>query len=821
MLGTVLCVVAQEPGPSVPGPVPPRATLRALEMPLIVDNQLRSELRVHPAANPDDVLLEAVPVLRELEPRLRPELIVRLREAMDAQGYFTVKALREAGLEAMWDERRLEVRVAVPAELRQSTELILSGRQAPAGLETAIRPSLFSAYLNLRGGLDHVQQSSTGADEGLRPFRGDLEAAVNLHNWVVEGVGSYDGASARAWRRGDVRLIRDEPARMIRYSIGDLSYPVAGFQSFQPLGGVTVARNFSLQPYRVTQPSGQTSFFLRSPSKVEVMVNGQRVQTLQLPAGPHNLRDFMFASGGNDVELRITDDVGRLEIVRLSFFFDTRLLAAGEQEFSYSLGFPSRADESSYDYDFEMPTVSLFHRLGLTDSLTLGMNLQGNERQQLFGLEAVWATPWGTFQPDLALSRQQESGWDGAVRVSYRYFDAASDWGSTWNFAVQYQGSHFASLGGGGGGHPVSWEFSGRYSQRLPWRLQGGVGGTYQITRGGQKDRTGLNLFFHKRIGRSSFADLTLERQDPAEGRTEYRAFLSLTLLFPEQRQSFRSSHDTLTDTSRADWQYIARNPVGAFDGNLGVQRSPDDFSVFGGLRHIGYRAEAQLSQDITTPDSSDRKLDSRTSLRWGTALVYADGHLAVSRPVRDSFAIVVPHPALADHTIGVDPVHDSYAARTDWLGPAVIPNLNHYLMRQVIIDAPDLPPGFELGPDRFTVLPSYKSGTVIRVGSGATVLLRGVLLTAGGRPAALQYGEIASLDEPERRPVPLFTNRAGRFSVEGLRPGRYHLILQANPKSVVPVHIPKDKAGIYEVGELRLPESALQSAALLPERTP
>src|SRR3989442_105686 len=34
---------------------------------------------------------------------------------------------------------------------------------------------------------------------------------------------------------------------------------------------------------------------------------------LQLPAGPQNLRDFRFSNGANDVTLRITDDVSRVE----------------------------------------------------------------------------------------------------------------------------------------------------------------------------------------------------------------------------------------------------------------------------------------------------------------------------------------------------------------------------------------------------------------------------------------------------------------------------------------------------------------------------
>ena len=79
----------------------------------------------------------------------------------------------------------------------------------------------------------------------------------------------------------------------------------AGFQSYQSLLGLTVARNFSLQPYRITQPLGQTSFFLKAPSKVEVLVNGRALDRF----------DELLAAAAAvapDHHLVDVDDVGEL-----------------------------------------------------------------------------------------------------------------------------------------------------------------------------------------------------------------------------------------------------------------------------------------------------------------------------------------------------------------------------------------------------------------------------------------------------------------------------------------------------------------------------
>src|ERR1051325_9830488 len=313
LLGSCLCLISAATNAELPpengSNKPPARRVVNITVPLYVEKRSPVDIQITIATNREDLKLQAPPLLQELEPLLRPELLQQLRSAADAQGNLRLQALKELGLDAVFDEGKLELRVAVPAEFRRASDIRFSASALPPGAESALNPSAFSAYLNLRTGFDYVEQSASGRNEGLQPFRGDLDGAVNLNRWVVEGSGSYTEDADTPWRRNDTRLVYDDPPRRIRYSLGDLAYPVTGFQSFQPLLGLTVARNFSLQPYRITQPLGQTSFFLKGPSKVEVLVNGQPVQTLQLPAGPQNMRDFRFANGANDLTLRITDEV--------------------------------------------------------------------------------------------------------------------------------------------------------------------------------------------------------------------------------------------------------------------------------------------------------------------------------------------------------------------------------------------------------------------------------------------------------------------------------------------------------------------------------
>jgi outer membrane usher protein len=777
--------------------------------PLTVESADGGEVKFTVSGKPEDLRVDAEALITALRRWVKPEIIAKLRESVDADGNLPWQRLKDLGLEATFDQQELVAVIHVPPELRQAEMISLYGRRVPADAELALKPSAVSAYLNLRTGMDYVEQSQSGIDEGRQPVQFASEGALRAGPVVLESDAAYQEQSANPVRRDNTRMVYDVPERLLRLSVGDLSYPVAGQQSYQPMLGLTVARNFSLQPYRVTQPMGQTSFLLKRPSRVEVLVNGETVQTLQLQPGSHDLHDFQFASGANNVTLRITDDVGHVETMVLAFSFDSRLLAEGEQEFSYSVGAPSRIVSNELRYDESNPAFSLFHRLGVTDNLTLGLNLQGDTHLQMLGAEGVWARPWGTLQPEMALSHGNDDQVDYTGRIQYRYFNAATRYssGNIWSFAAQFWSESFGTLGSSLSTNRPIVELSAGYSRRLTSTLSSGLGGMYQVSRDGVSDLQGVNLLLSKTWRRQMAAQLTLDCRRRGQATTEYRAYISFNWSFGHSRQTIYGSYDSLARQSRLDWAYNPEQLVGGIHATAGVQEHDATTELRGSARYVGYRAETELSHDLINPAGSNGNVENRDSLRFGSAIVYAEGQVAISRPVSDSFAMVVENAALEGKPIGLDPVGGRYSARADRLGPAVLPDLQSYLVRKLTIDAPDLPTGYELGPDTFVLWPSYKSGTVIHAGTGATVLLQGVLRTADGKPVALQTGTVHSLDNPTFKPLPMFTNRGGRFMVEGLQPGRYELRMLADTANKLSFEIPKGRVGVFEMGDLRFAE--------------
>ncbi len=566
-------------------------------------------------------------------------------------------------------------------------------------------------------------------------------------------------------------------------------------------------RNFETQPYRSIQPSGQRRIVLARPSTVEVLVNGRAIDTLRLGPGPVNLRDFPVANGVNDITLRITDDLGREETVSFPFFFDSGLLAPGLHEFGYSLGFPRTGEADLFRYDTGTPTFSAFHRVGIDETTTLGANLQGDSDRLVLGADALYATSIGTFGLDAALSHDRSSGGGGAVTLGYRHIerDVGRDgYGRTWDFSVTGTSRSFATLGANNAVNPVALDLSGRVSQPLPFGLSTGLGGRYQFARDDQDDAYNVNLFLRKRFDEGPSLSLTVEHSRAPDGTSGFGAVVSFSILFGEDRHALRSSYDTRDRTFQTDWQYQPENQIGGLGAHLGLTRRPGTNELTGGIEHRNGRLEVNLDHDFLSPRIGASASEQRTRLALASALAFADGHVAVSRPVTDSFALVVPHPNLAGQFIGVEPSGDSYLAVVDWFGPAVVPNLASYEHNTLVIEAPDLPLGYDLGNDRPEFVLPYRSGAVVRVGTDASVLLDGILQDANGAPLALQAGELRALDAPDRETIPFFTNRRGRFRVDGLRPGRYELSLFADPDSVLGVEIPSETEGLVDVGVLR-----------------
>ncbi len=797
---------------------PPKNSI-PLSVPLYLDKRPMGMAQMLIMPDPQSSYVQAAPLLAILK-NLVPEEKLKAMETAATQGFLNVKDGAEGGVELHFDEMLIALVITIPSKNKKQQSVKVR-RDFDASNKAITPPSAVSAYLNVFGAQDYVDSGLQPQYEGRQPFRMSTDGALNMNGWVLEGSGSYIENNPRPWQRGNTRLVHDLPDRMMRTALGDLSYPVEGFQSFQPMLGLTVARNFDLQPYRVSEPTGQMSFFLNSPSRVDIYVNDRKVQTLQLNSGPYNISDFPVVNGSNNVKLVITDATGRVEVRNVDIVSDTNLLAAGLQKFAYNIGFVSSTANGNPQYDFRQPVLSVFHRYGLTDSLTLGGNLQADQQQQMTGLDATVGTGWGVLRADLAGSHLTNGASGFAWQTQYQIVDhgKVEDNGTfkgTKNFTLlaSYRSENFAPLGLLLPNNVSSYQLTTRYTQQWSPTVSLGIGGSYKIGRGAQPDHWNYILSLDKRLSRSVHINVNLE-QRAIEG---YGAFLNLSWTPQDSRNSINSSYDSFSNTARADWNYAQEDRAKSISASASVVRTKDRYDSAGNVTYYGERGQVTASHDIVTPfgnnNASPNATKSRSELRLASAIVYGGGHAALSRPVSNSFAIFAPDPSIESYPIGINPQgrrseERTYEAMTDNWGPVVLPDLTPYLYRTVRVDASRLPPGFDAGDSIYTFYPTYRSGTFVRLGSDANVLLDGTLQYSDKTPVALQAGSISLAGQSTAASETFFTNRAGRFRIEKLKPGQYVMQLYSFPGITLLLTVPEGAAGPTQAGILTFPVMA------------
>ena len=781
-----------------------------------MNNALVGEVAVFPKER--KVFLKKEQLLKVLRGKIKSQLLLQL-DAWSSE-YLPVGEINIEGLNIFFDEERLVLKIEIVPVARETNVIFFRAPPELAGRKIIHRPESLSGYLNIRATESWDHPDSSGSySEG--PVIADVEGVLNIKELVLESDWDFNASSVNSWRRGDLRLTWDDQPSVMRYQAGDITFGILGFQNFKTLGGISIAKNYAIQPYLVTSPVGRNQIFLNRRSTVKVFVNGRFFRKLELEAGAHDLRELPLVRGVNQVEIEIEDDVGRKERLSFPFVSEAELLRKGLHQYAYNLGAPYAEVGGGRDYETSRPTFSAFHRYGILDSLTLGLYGQGDKDQTLFGSEIIYGSAFGLVAFDLAFSQLDDFATDYAGRLRYRYLQdlKASESSKSFALSVESFGQSFAALGTTQPNNNFSSNVDVSYSQEIWRRLRAGLSYRYQFARQGQStsvdDRSlaSVNFNYSGLSGHQFSLDFT--RAIEGVGIEDSQVFFNWLWTGKNPHNFLLSTYDSDTHKAASEYQHSGYIDNSQFNAAVSVSHSAADSSVGAEFDYIGKKV-IFLANHSRTGETLE------SSVTIGTSLAFVGSKWTLSRPISDSFAILAAKPHLHGQRIPINPQGAYFEAEIAGSETAILPSLSSYHYEPVNLDTSRLAPGFQLGEENFVVFPTFKSGIAVTVGTDATIFVTGKLVDRKGHPLTLLAGEIwpsKSISENTSKntsenatgelklmePIVFFTNRKGDFRVEGLNPGRFKIRLFDDSWQDFELVIPEGEAGIISVGTLTL----------------
>ncbi len=838
------------------GVSPPKLP-QQIEASLTVNERVDGRIEVVFSEDRSDFTIPSAPVINMISEMMEPNQVQLVRNKIDGSGKISQISLNTLGLKTTFDSQDYLVHIFIPPEKLSKQIHNLKGFSEDPYITETIKPHSLSAYLNfnLKQQFKYMQnliEDSTNIysrhieliNERFRqPLYVTIDGAVNIKGTVLEGSAFHDESSSRILHRKDTRLVYDRPKEALRFTAGDLRNRASGYLPFIQLGGLSLAKDYSLKPHVRSYPVSEKEFFLSDPAEVEVWVNNVMVKKMILEPGTHDIRGFPFATGSNFVRIEIRDFAGNSETLEFTYIYEPTLMAKGISQYSYNLGFPAKVAKQSITYDTERPSFAMDYKRGITDNFTFDLYGHLFTKRGIAGTEALFALPFGNLQIACAGSYDSLAGIDFAARAGFFYRSKVSyskEHSNSprrtnpiiWNTQAEYIGSNFLkSLQDTVLLYKERAKFTTDLTLPLPEQFNIGLLGKYHL-RKDTSDLFEVGVRFQKTWLKSlrtgvSFnysSDLKTNRANPAvtayaqwsiiSGPNSFSLSERVTRQPPPPLDTFGmpslASDRQWGFNTDVQWDYIDMNARPEKMGAGAAARIGPDYSDYNGyLSYSGNRGSIEFNQNLAEPGfARGYFLQHRSDFNIKTALVYVDKTVSLSRPVYGGFAMAKGVKNLNGSTIRINPNDMGYDATSSWFGPAVLPLPSQYQLEKIHLAPLNSSVATISEQLDYKLFPQYKSGFLLTLGTDKTILVIGTLLDNDGNPFGHQSIMITAQNDKGSAPTKTFTNQAGKFQFLGKSGQTYEIRPDGNDEAEPAlVKIPKSKDDYFRAGELTIGE--------------
>ncbi len=586
----------------------------------------------------------------------------------------------EMGAQVNFDEATLTADVTLPPGSFLPSESRVVRPDVPQ-----VTPG-FGAFVNYDFFSEQTSQAdSLGmiAETGLFTGHGVLTSSL---------LGQYDDE-----RHGAVRLettwTSDFPEHLATLRVGDAISASGAWGRSVRFGGIQFGTNFATQPTLVTTPMLAAHGDAVVPSTVDVFVNGQPVASQQVPPGPFTIDHVPSITGAGQIQVVVTDALGRQQVISQPYYTGPSLLRAGLSEYSFELG-AIRRDYGSRSNQYGSLVAAGTYRRGLSDALTAELHFEGSaDGAHAAGIDASWqAGRLGVLSLTAAAGGDQDMGWLGGIGFER----------STEHVNV-FARSQFATRGFSQLGESLD-------PRRPKGRTFGGVG--FSLGRGGSLQLAyGQQTFWNgpseqtfgvsHSITLGAYGFLSLLANQRFGDNDGLELFANWTMPFGERKTASMSLQQTTDDGFEAVATLQKNLPPGSGAGYRMMVSSNQDGQA-------GYSLQGRagtVEVDFARRNGTDGWRAEATG-----ALAITSAGVMPTRRLDRSFAVV----KVADYPGLTVYVENQPVGKTDAHGRVLLDSLRAYERNSVSIDAQQLPLDATLATATMDVTPGYRSGAVV-----------------------------------------------------------------------------------------------------------
>ncbi|KIE86435.1 fimbrial protein [Acinetobacter pittii] len=270
------------------------------------------------------------------------------------------------GIQFKYLENEQSLNLNVPSDMLTGYAVDLNGQQVTSPNLLKMKP-LNAAILNysLYNTITNDKNAFSGTAEGI------FNSAIgNFSSGVLYNGSNETSYSHEKWVRLETKWQYVDPEKIRIYTLGDFISNSPDWGSSVRLAGFQWSSAYSQRGDIVTSALPQFSGSAALPSTLDLYVNQQKIYSGLVPSGPFDIKQLPFISG-NEVTLVTTDATGQQSITKKPYYFSSKILAKGINEFSIDVGIP-RYNYGLYSNDYDDATfASGAIRYGYSNSLTL------------------------------------------------------------------------------------------------------------------------------------------------------------------------------------------------------------------------------------------------------------------------------------------------------------------------------------------------------------------------------------------------------------------------------------------------------------------